>query len=133
MARSDPPAKGSSVTGTIVTHAPPMAVDLARRANRLFLASFGAFIGLVLVMIIGLSERQTAEDELARRLDVDLADIPPAQLAGVLRDTWNTPAYVAIAVLALISGALFSHGVRTLGRLADDRRRTLVTAATPGP
>lgn len=109
------------------------ATDDARRATRLFLAATIAFVGLVLTMAVGLADRQSAQDEVAKELGVDLDDIPPSRLGDILSDTWNTPAVLLIAALAIISTVLFSRAVLAVGEVAPHQRPTLTTWAAAVP
>lgn len=109
------------------------ATDHAREATRLFLAATISFVGLVVTMAVGLADRQSAQDELARELGVGLDDIPPGRLADIISATWNTSAVVLIAGLAIISTAFFSRGLLALGGVAPDQRPTLSTWAAVLP
>lgn len=109
------------------------ATDDTRRATRLFLAATIVFVGLVLTMAVGLADRQSAQDEVAKELGVDLDDIPPSRLGDILSDTWNTPAVLLIAALAIISTVLFSRAILAVGGVAQHQRPTLTTWAATVP
>lgn len=109
------------------------ATGHARRATRLFLASTISFIGLVMTMTVGLADRQSAQDDAARELGVELDDIPPGRLADIISETWSTPAVVLIAALAIVSTILFSRAVLALGEVAQHQRPALTTWAASLP
>ena len=109
------------------------AVVLAQRASRLFAASFAAFLGVLLTMIVGLSERQSATGALAEEYGGAESDIPAPVYAAALDET-NTPlAYAAIALLALVSVTLFVLGCRSLNRVARRERDPMARVAVALP
>lgn len=129
---TSPPGKDPGMTTPATTDLGE-AASHARRATRLFLAATVSFVGLVLTMAIGLSDRQSAQDVVARELDVPLNDIPPDRLADVIRETWSTPAVVLIGALAVVSMVVFSQGVLSLGRVARHQRPVLTRVAAVLP
>jgi hypothetical protein len=122
-------------TTSLTTTPAPSATDPihASRAGRLFLASTLSFIGLVLTMGVGLSDRQSVQAAVAEDLGVGLDDVPAGRLADVIRDTWNTPAVLLIGALALLSAAVYSRGMVHLGRITADHRPELTRLATALP
>ena len=111
----------------------PGATDRAGGAARHFLVATLLFVGLVVTMTVGLSDRQSAQDEVARDLGVGLDDIPPDRLADVIRETWSTPAVLLIGVLALVSTVVYARGMVVLGSVAPQHgpRLTRFAAALP--
>jgi hypothetical protein len=108
----------------------PGAADRAGGAARYFLVATLLFVGLVVTMTVGLSERQSAQDEVARDLGVGLDDIPPDRLADVIRETWSTPAVLLIGVLALVSTVVYARGMVVLGSVARSTVPGFVLAVT---
>lgn len=120
------------MTTTTMTE-PLDAVARAGGAARRFLIATLLFVGLVVTMAVGLSDRQSAQDEVARDLGVGLDDIPPDRLADIIRETWSTPAVLLIGMLALVSTVIFSRGMVLLGSIAPQRGPVLGTLATVLP
>lgn len=118
------------------TTLPAESQDAADRAGGLarpFLVATLLFVGLVVTMTVGLSDRQAAQDEVAGDLGVGIDDIPPDRLADILRETWNTPAVVLIGLLALSSTLIYCRGMVILGGVAPELRPVLarLSAALP--
>jgi hypothetical protein len=63
---------------------PPVRGTGLARPTGLFLGSIASFVGLVLTMIIALADRQTAQDALARELDIELSKLQAADHADAM-------------------------------------------------